>query len=207
MEDEEYKADEFQMNVAVSNFSAANKQRGETSNESRGILKNYYEKILFYSAGGFAFQISLLQFIPDRHILAKPVIFGIPNIYLMYTSMAFYLIAAALVLLSRRFDAYYISASSTENYIKKYIEQQERILVMFQKYPGYQIVAGGPEEKKASLKEDVRLLKKMLPKSEQGNKLWYEMMKTSSFATEFFVGVATLLLFIVSAQLAQNLVW
>jgi len=203
----EFEADQHEFKNKVSSLNSADRQRGESSQESRKILKDYYDKILFYSAGAFSFLVALLQIVPNKHVLSSVGILGIPNVFLMYTSMTCYIISGVLVLLSRRFDAYYISFNSLENYCKKLLEERESKLVIFQKYPETVEVHGGVENQILSIKSDIKLVREMLPKNVKGNKLWYNLMKWTGYTTEFFAIIATIIMLLFTVQLSQSLVW
>lgn len=205
--DTEYIADEHELQVAIASLDRADKSRAEISNKSRKGLAEYSDKILLYAAGAFSFQITLLQFVPDKHILAKVGVLGQPHIYLMYGSMFLYLLTCGLILASKKLDTYYLSSHSGENYSEKLLKERESILSFAEKYPMQIKIQGGVENQINVYKDDITKIKAVIAKNRFSSSFYLKCVQLCRSISDLTVFIATLFLFLFAVQLAQALVW
>lgn len=203
----DYEVARWEYERAASALNSADKQRSEASRESRSILKDYSDKIVLYSVGSFSFLVTLLQLVKNTKILAEPNLFGIPNVFYMYISMGFYIISVVLALISKRFDAYYVSYQSMQNYCEKLIEEREKKLKIFEIYPERVLSNNEPEVGKENMRKDIDLVKPKLLKNKTKAKFWYNLMVLSGDTAQWFAVFATIFMYLFTVQLAQNLVW
>lgn len=205
--DNEYIAAEHEMKSAAEALNIADRSRADSSTETRKGLAEYYDKILLYSAGAFSFQVTLLQFVPDKHVLAHVGILGQPNAYVMYASLLLYLVTAASILLAKKLDTYYVNANASEHYRDKFIKDREAKIAFFSKYPGQIIVQGGVDNQLATYKSDITKVKDIIAKDKRDSKFYYKLMIWTHNFLEVTVILATVLLYVFAIELAQSLVW
>ena len=107
-------------------YSFASKQNQELNDEHKKILSKFYEHIALYSAGAIPFTTTILGFVlPSNASALGTETLIIPNIVFLYISWLGFGTAFVASILSKRFDAYYISAFGFANYTKKYHEYLE----------------------------------------------------------------------------------
>lgn len=204
---EQYLADEHEMKTAMQALHQADIERAKSSDETRKGLAEYYDKLLLYSAGAFSFQITLLQFVPDKHLLAKIGSFGQPNIFIMYGSLFFYLLTAGLILLSKKLDTHYVNANASENYREKLLKDKQAKIAFFTKYPSQIIVQDGVENQLEAYRTDITKIEQIIDKDRRGSAFYFKLTGILNTVVEFTVIVATILLFVFAVELSQTLVW
>lgn len=207
----EYLAQEADYNELVAKQNAyklAAEQNQEANRESRKILADYYDKILFYSASIFSFTVALVStsLVNKSEALSK-VGFLFHNVYWLYLSWTLLISACVCVLLSKRFDSAYVGYFGMANCDKKRkdyeIEMQNYVTNHPPIYPAQQ----SPEGFRHIGTENIEKLNRAIPDQEKGRDSTYIVMRLFHKASEVFALLGIISLFIFSIQLTQALVW
>jgi len=199
-----------EMDIVYNDLSKAANQNEELSDESRNIYADYYNKILLYSAGAFSFITTLIGFVlPDKPSLLAKVSFFLPNIYWLYISMSFFLLAGFSVLLSKRFDAEYTRNFGMRNYLEKLKIKEETMLKMMQKHDHKFLITknGSPQQEIDTANKNIPKIDKGLKESKQQQEFSYKAMHFFHITSEWFSFIATIVLFIFVIILSQTIVW
>lgn len=206
---EKQQLDQFELNIATKDLASANQQRKELSDESRNIFDDFYDKILFYSAGAFSFSVALIGLVlKDKAVALAHVAFIIPNIFWLYISMFLYLMVCGLVLLAKKFDALYAGSIGAYFYLKK-LERYEKANIDFHKSHQGQV-----RVKNSSTEQEITTAASNLEKAESAKvktdkqtKLYYRLKRICHWGAELLVFIATSLLFLFFIQLMQTTIW
>jgi len=127
----------------------------------------------------------------------------------MYFSMSAFLLAGGAVLLSKRFNASYISSFGMRNYVEAALEAEKTMLKMMQKYPDRFLITGGSSvEEQISVKtHNIGKYEEALKNNKSSQEWNYHLMHWLHVASEVLAGVGTILLFFFAVQLSQALIW
>ncbi len=200
--------DDFNLNNSSQDLTKSGHKREELVEESRRIFDDYYNKIMFYSAGAFSFSLALISLVvKDKTQALAHIGFIFANVYWLYSSLFLYLVVCALVLLSKRFDAYYLGSFGA-NYYAESLSKYEKANIDWLMSHANVLV------KNSDSIQEINTAKVNLSRSEKAEKemkkqfeMYYRLKRLCHYGSELFVSMATILLFIFFVQLIQETVW
>lgn len=195
----QYAADQQDLKNISEKYSLASKQNQELNDLHKKHLEKYYDNIALYSAGAITFSTTILGFVlPNNAAALGMTVFLIPTLYYLYFSWVGFLIGFLGAVISRKLDAYYLSAFGFTNYTKRYYEFLETQLTFMTKYPGQVIVTGGNKDESMDTdKINIQKLKEAHKKNDQSTKNYFFFMQLANNASQMgaILGIIFLLLF------------
>lgn len=198
-----------EINNAQSDFNFSQKQRQKLNQEHRNKLAEYYDKIAIYSASAISFTVTLLGFLFNKKEILpiyKSLFLGFPVIYLIYTGWILLLTALITSLVSRKMDAFYVSAFGHVNYLEKGEKFESKRLNLIKKHPDLQLMDISASELPTWIKEKEDILKKIPNAIEQTKKqrdFYFLMLRVTRNISELgsLIGIGLIIAFsILSAQ-------
>jgi len=101
-------------------FKIASLQNQQINSEHRQLLTNYYDKIIFYSAGAFSFTLALVGLVIENKVPAlRASGFLFANVFWLYFSWGLFLLAGIFALVAKKIDAYQLANAGMSEYDDK----------------------------------------------------------------------------------------
>lgn len=201
--------DEFNFKNASRDLAKSGEKREELNEESLRIFNDFYDKILFYSAGAFSFSLALIGLVvKDKTQALVNIGFIFPNVYWLYLSLLMYLLVCTLVLLSKRFDAHYIGSFGAHYYTKSFSRYEKANIDWLSSHSNQVLI------KNSNLDQEIKTSKINLSNSEEAEvrmenqfKMYFFLKKMCHLGSELLTLVATSTLFFFFVQLIQTIIW
>lgn len=202
-------ADRQELENKAKDYSLASQQNQELNNEHKQILSKFYEHIALYSAGAITFTTTILGFVLPSNASALTVIkFYLPNITFLYIAWLGFGISFVSSILSKRLDAYYLSAFGFANYTKRYHEYLETQVSFIKKYEGSVTFTSGTEEEVLQVdKSNIGKLKEAHTLNDKNAKKYFKYFKISTNVALIGAGVGLLSLILFAFLLTQSIIY
>ncbi len=194
---------------ANANMTAAAKDAERLRDESMRVFTDYYDKILFYSAGAFSFTLALVNLVSQSgKILALTKIsVYVPNVYFLYLSWVCYLTTCVLIICARKLHAIYLGYAGMAYYAEK-VKDFRLTQANLVSSPIAQIFSvTGFTNAAEKLSEDAKMIEKQEIKNKEKAELFYKLKMTLSNLSEILALLATILLLIFSIFVTQGFLW
>jgi hypothetical protein len=189
--------------------SAASDLR-ELNAESLKEFRDYYDKILFYSAGSFSFTLALVNIVALQEIntaLTKSSLLFFPNIYLLYFSWVCYILACVLVIASKKLHAYYLPSIGMSIYAEKTRKLREAEAAVLSHESAQIVSVTGDTNAVESLLENAEMIQGKEQENAVDADFYYKWkMRVATFAEVCSV-VATIALAVAAIVITQTYIW
>lgn len=195
---------------AYSRYNSASKQNYEINKEHRTILGKFYEHIALYSAGAISFSTTLVGLVlANYHLsLAQTVLF-FPNIYYLYACWFFFALAFIASLLSKKYDAFYISAFGMSRYTERYREYEEVQLELLEvNKDDILFTRGGEWQEQTQVKRDnIDKLKTAHGSNKKRSDIYWVIVRICYTTAQIGATLGLILLLLFSVLLTQSVVF
>lgn len=202
-------ADDQTLKNKVESYNLANRQNQELNEEHRRILTKFYDNIALYSAGAISFSTTIIGLVLANYpqSLSSKVLL-LPNISYLYVSWLAFAIAFTTALLSKRVDAYYLSAFGFAHWTKRYYEMLEKQGELMLKTPHRFVVEDGTLEESLKIdRSNIQKLKQAHVTNENKSKKYYFYMQICHRLAESAATLGLIFLLLFAVVLTQAVVF
>jgi len=202
-------ADKMELDAKKREYSLAQEQNQKLNDEHKAILSKYYDNIALYSAGAISFSVTLIGLVLANYPSSLSQIkLYFPNILFLYVSWISFAISFISSLLSKKCDAYYISAFGFTNYTKRYYKYLENELSFIKKYEGVIIYQDGSAKEIIGIDQtNLTKLESAHKLNDKNSKLFFTLMRIFHWTSEISAtaGIVFLLTFMI--LLSQSVIY
>lgn len=204
-----YKHLESERNSAIDSVKSAASDLEYLNKESLKGFDNYYDKILFYSAGAFSFTLALVNIVAQQDkvgALTKSS-FIIPNVFWLYASWVCYLFVCALIIWNKKLHAVYLGFVGMGRYAEK-VKDLRKTEVALLSFPTVQLFsATGSTDAIEKLTENAQMIKSKEKENKEKADFYYKLKMRIATISECLALIATALLMLFSILVTQAFIW
>lgn len=200
--EDERKAASKSVESAASDLEYLNKESLKEFNE-------YYDKILFYSAGAFSFTLALVNIVAqqDKVGALTKISFLVPNVYWLYTSWVCYLFVCIFIIWNKKLHAVYLGFVGMGRYAEK-VKDLRNAEVAILSLPDAQIFSvTGSTDAVDNLTKNSDMIKGKEKENKDNADFYYKWKMRIASACEYLAILATALLLLFSIFVTQTFIW
>lgn len=188
----------------------AEKRSDDLNKEQRAGLSKFYYTISLYSAGAISLSITFLStLISNYHeSLIDSCLFGIKNIYFLYFSWFWFIIAFLTGLLSRKYYANYTAVSGTIFVGIEELKMNDRMLLFWQSlFKGREgVISESNNMNQRNTEQNIQKIKDRNNNNKKQMDKYFKKQNCLSFICEFSGVLGLIFLIIFSISVSQTMI-
>lgn len=207
--DLEHKHLEGERKAANESLKSAASVLDYLNKESLKGFGEYYDKILFYSAGAFSFTLALVNIVAQQDKIGALTknSFIIPNVFWLYASWFCYLIVCGLIIWNKKLHAIYLGFVGMGHYTEK-MKDLRKAEVALISLPNAQIFSvTGSTDALDKLTENAEMIGSKEKENKEKADFYYKWKMRIASVSECLALLATTLLLFFSILVTQTFLW